>query len=256
MKPYIVYAPPYHTGSAGIVVMHRLMQELRKKGAEVYTNQQSQNKKWDSVPLWEYPFISGDIIAIYPEIVHGNPFSATTVVRYIMHIPGYWGGPDTFDKNDILFAYSDYWNKTANLNLPEERVLEIPAVLEHEWPNRGLARTYNLWYRGKGKQPEIKAVTEAAEFLGNNTELTEGRQDWLRERLSGCNKFFSYDVATAIIPIAIFSGCSVVLVNDPDILPCIANGTQELDLRKKYREAEETLSLKLDKFIEITQGGV
>lgn len=253
MKPYIVYAPPYHTGSAGIVVMHRLMQLLKDK-APVLTNQPIQNKKWARIQVIGEGIV--DSIAIYPEIIEGNQFKSNTVVRYIMHIPGYWGGPATFDKNDILFVYSDYWNETAKLNLPEERVLEIPAVLEHEWPNRDLAKTYNLWYRGKGKQPEIKAVTENAEFLGENTELTEDRQDWLRERLSRCNKFFSYDVATAMIPIAIFSGCSVVLINDPEKSPCIANGTTEFALREQYRKDEEMLSSKIDKFIEITQGAL
>lgn len=261
MKPYIVYAPPFHQGSAGIVVMHRLMQELRRAGASVYTMQEQQNPdlmERDKVPFLPCSILKSpvnrDAIAIYPEIVHGNPLHCDKVVRYILCTPGFWGGPATFPEDDMLVVYSDYWNKQSGLNLPDEKVLFIPDLIESEWPNMGKERKYNMVYRGKGTQPEVPInpppiKLEQGQFLDGKE-----KQDDLRRKLSECHYFFCYDVASAIMPIALMSGCRLVLVSDPNKEPALPITMTEETVRKYYRDAEEALPGKIKRFIDMTQG--
>lgn len=255
MRPYVIYAPPFHSGSAGIVVMHRLAHEIRQKGLEVYLNTSIQNPKVPPIPICEKIFPEA-AIAVYPEIVQGNPFGSNRVVRYILCVPGFWGGPKTYDDTDILFIYSDYWRKESGLNLPDDRVLFIPDLIESEWPNLNLKREYNLWYRGKGKQPEVSEITRTAEFIGHNTQFNGvDMQHWLWARLNKCEIFYSYDVATALVPIAIFCGCKIGLVKDENRNPSLPPDTTEAKLREYYRKSESELCFKMNKFVEITQEG-
>lgn len=252
MTPYIVYAPPYHTGSAGIVVMHRFMQELKKKGMDVYTNQPVQASKWGKIPVAES---MEEAIAIYPEIVNGNPFNSKKIVRYILNRLGFFGGPTGYAESDMLFVFSDYWNRHAGINLPQERVLYIPEIQESEWIDEGKRRHFDLWYRGRGTQPEIPDITDSALFVGSGEELNEDKQEWLKRLLNYCKVLYTYDVSSALIPIAILSGCRVKVIADPTKEPVIPLDTTPEKLRIFYRRAEEELINKMDKFIEITQGG-
>jgi len=235
--------------------MHRLGQELMKKGLEVYLSTYVQNPKWPAIPVMP-SFPLQDAIAVYPEIVQGNPFGSTRVVRYILCVPGFWGGPTTYPPEDILFIYSDYWRKESGLGLPDSRVLFIPDLIDTEWPNLHLTKEYSLWYRGKGRQPEVPEITRDAQFLGHNTQFNgEDMQHWLWARLNKCDIFYTYDAATALWPIALFCGCQVEVVPDPTRNPSLPLDMTEERMREYYRKSERELCFKMNNFIEITQEG-
>lgn len=91
--PYIILAPGYKESSLGIQVIHRLCHLLNESG------QSARLIECDVNPAWNTPVISFEdylayseggesCIAIYPEVVQGNPLNAPVVVRYMLNREG------------------------------------------------------------------------------------------------------------------------------------------------------------------------
>lgn len=213
-KMFIIYAPPYDEGSAGIVALHRLTHELQLKGEKAVIHVSHDpfgrgggyNKKWKT-PIMQYP----NAIAIYPEITFGNPLGCEVAARLIMHIPGYWGGPIAFG-NDVLWIFSNYWNKISKLNLPTDRILTVPTIEVDKFPCYALSRNKKYFFRGKGKQPNNPRVQGEDLFSGVSNET---RHNTLVERLNNAEILYSYDNVSALNWIALLCGCPVVLIPDP-----------------------------------------
>lgn len=91
--PYILLAPGYKESSLGIQVVHRLCHLLNEAG------QHARMIECEVNPEWNTPIISFEdylayseggepCIAIYPEVVQGNPLNAPVVVRYMLNREG------------------------------------------------------------------------------------------------------------------------------------------------------------------------
>lgn len=278
MKPYCIYAPSFRITSAGVIVMHRLAHELRNRGLEVYINTNIQNPAYPPLPvIGTFPpknnQITDKFIAVYPEIIRGNPFGCRTVVRYILNVPGrYCHGPKSFAKSDILFVYGEEWNKLAKLGLPPERILFIPSIDLNEFYDMHVPRKGKLYFHGKNKKA-YHPITETALPLGGRTAFVsfESRK-MLRERLNECELLYSYDNATAMIDIARLCGCPVMLIPDPSypkVMPstisaaglCYVGDMPESLLMKSdmnkvrngYIQAEKIMQDRLDGFIKVTK---
>ena len=246
IRPYLVYCPPYTVLSAGIVVMHRLANELHARGLPVFINEQEQNPKWDRLPV--ITRMEGEAIAVYPEIVSENPFGCGRIVRYLLNKPGFWKSVQYYD-TDILFVYSDFWNEEIELHLPKERVLNLNAINEAEWQDYGWVRNIDLWYQGKGSGPFDQHPVSAVNLP---RECPEGwdQNTWMKQMLGRCKTFYCYDNATALADIASLCGCKVVYFPDPRM----TKKPRDLDnIRQWYKDNEIEFQKKLDGFIRITQ---
>jgi O-antigen biosynthesis protein len=268
MKPYYVSAPQFNLGSAGCVVMHRLAHELRLRGMEVYLSTRLQNPRYEALPVsndWGHdaascPHRPGSI-AVYPEIVHGNPMGGSVVVRYILNKPGRFGGPASFPETDLLFVYSDFWNRESGLDLPEERVLMIPSWDTDTFFDMRLNREGCLHYRGKGRQPddpEASRYPSVSEMIRINVG-PEG-QIKLRETLNRCERLYCYDNATVFAEIARLCGCEIILIPDPQFKgasqPKLPDTRDRSELIRANLWLEMRMQKRLDYFIEITQGAI
>lgn len=261
-KPYCIVAPPWSELCGGGVVMHRLAHELFLRGCDVSMNTDKQNPAWPALPVATE--IRGGI-AVYPEQVYGNDLQGETVVRFILHRPGNFGGPKTYPVTDLLFAYSEYWNREAKLNLPPERILFIPNLNPDVFYNMRLKRNGCLMYRGKGKQkgnpyadchPRVGAEFSIAGPTG---------QARLREAFNRCQRLFCYDNATAMVNIALLCGCPVTLLPDDTIgacdyyVPSLGDGMKYDDIAAAALDAHkrelDRMDAQLQKFIKITQRG-
>src|SRR3990167_5692218 len=79
----------------------------------------------------------GEIIAIYPEIQHGNPANAKTVVRYILNKPGVVPalysdgtlkqGPTDFGPDDKLYYFSRLYGHAKD----DDHYLFLPIINLH-----------------------------------------------------------------------------------------------------------------------------
>jgi hypothetical protein len=156
MKSYLIWAPPYDESSGGIKVMHRLAVELQLRGYDVSINTDKQNPKWPAVKAFQLRNNTPNryCIAIYPEIVSGNPFFTDTIVRYLLNVPGqcspdYW---HTWGDDELDFTYSRLFN--TKLRMPDSQILLIPHIDLDVFYDKHLTRTTRFVYRGKGRQPE------------------------------------------------------------------------------------------------------
>lgn len=128
-SPYYITAPNYRYSSAGIRVLHYLCHALNEIGEEAYihcevTNPQLRTPVLTNGIREQHAKIGRIPIAVYPEVIYGNPLKAPVVARYLLNAPGHLGGDYSYDKNELLFSYLPYY-------VPEQMVAEsfyLPAT--------------------------------------------------------------------------------------------------------------------------------
>ncbi len=253
MKPYSVVTPDFKIDSGGIRVMWGLYGWLLSKGQIVNVNT-------------KYP--NSDFVAIYPEVYHGNPMQANTVVRYILQKPGMMGkgtpgtssfrpGPLEFDPNDKLFAFSKLYMK----DLPENHYMFLPILDMHLFCDREKQRTKKFYFVGKG----INTNSHPASAI----ELPRRMQDQqkLADMLNDCQTLYIYDPVTALSEIARLCGARVVMfapmegfekyyepgMNGISLYKDTKTMLNYMEFRTHYSKMKDAFSKKLDDFIELTQ---
>ena len=211
---YIMLAPDWCNVSGGGALLHSWASRMYRLGADIYINTKIQNPKWDRIPTMDK--FKGDLkktIGIYPEVTYGNPFNCGHSVRLLLHLPGFHGGPLTFE-NDILYTHSHVFN--SRLKLPQDRVIPIPYLNLEKFYDRKMKRTRVMAYKNKGighyPNPEIKDV----ELIGTGFDFNgdEG-QEKLATILNQTQVLYCYDNITAMAEIARLCGCPVVIIPDP-----------------------------------------
>ena len=195
-KPYSLWSPNFDVVSGGIRVMYGLYAWLLAKGQTAFLNTAFENPEF---------------IAIYPEIAHGNPFQAKTVVRYILNRPGVMAsngvpGPSSFPDTDILYYFSEMFDTSRRLR---GNTLFLPILNLHVFLDQEKNRTKTAYFVGKGvdkhKHPE-DAILIDRQFAQD--------QQALANLLNECEVLYSYDPVSAMTEIARLCGCRVVLVQD------------------------------------------
>lgn len=245
--------PNFVTTSGGIRVLYGLMGWLLAKGQIVVSNA---------------PATSGDFITIYPEIVHGNPYRAYDVVRYILATPGVMAmggvpGPTEFPKGEKTYVFSQLYN---TMGVDDDHIMFLPIINTHLFKvfNTG-KRTKACKLVGKGKDlqlPETEGLFEITREFSND-------QVQLAKLLNECHTMYSYDNNSAMFEIARLCGCRVVII--PSIyskeqfskyepgMNGISYGIEEdvkldtKEFRDHYLGMVKTFSDRLDYFIEDTQ---
>lgn len=196
MKPIVIVSPEYDFVSGGIKVMWGLFGHLLARGVEVYINR--------------YP-ATKDFIAIYPEIYHGNPTGAETVIRYILNKPGVMGangvpGPTEFDKNDILIYFSQLFSEKETKD-----ILFLPIINTQVFRvKRGTNRNNKCKFVGKG----IDTHSAYTEGLFTLDRAFARDQEKLAEYLNTCSVMYCYDTCSAMTEVARLCGCRVVMMNN------------------------------------------
>ncbi|MEI7429016.1 MAG: glycosyltransferase family 1 protein, partial [Betaproteobacteria bacterium] len=101
-SPYYILAPDFRHSSAGIRNLHYLCHVLNELGYEAYIAGAKTTSIHLRTPLLdirtaEQHFCSGKTpIAVYPEIISGNPINTPVVARWLLNIPGHLGGDTLF----------------------------------------------------------------------------------------------------------------------------------------------------------------
>jgi len=255
-KPYVIWCPDYDYTSGGIKVMWGLYGWLLAKGVEVYMNRYPLEKS------------IGESIAIYPEIIQGNPIGSKTVVRYILAPLGEMAlirdgvatpGPSFYPKTDLLYSFSKLIYATDS-----DHTLFLPIIDTHIFKDQHKERTKTCVLFGK--QPD-KHLHPTDAIVIDRTYASD--QEALSNTLNECKMMYVYDHRTAMTEVARLSGCPVTII--PSVytkeqfslyepgLNGISWGLEEhneLDsesFRKHYLGMIKTFITKLDKFIEDTQ---
>jgi len=126
--PYLLLAPDYRESSLGIQVMHRLCHMINEQGGKAWMVNCAVNPLWNTPCLgeqeWNEIQNSGQPwIAVYPEVVSGNPLSAPICVRYMLNREGVITNNSLqAGADDLFFWYrSEFAEKLVN---PEILCLE------------------------------------------------------------------------------------------------------------------------------------
>ena len=119
--PYYIWSPDYFRTSGGVKVLYRLCSDLNKKGQKAFILGKNLNPELNC-PQFNEKEVPQRSIAIYPEIVFGNPFNSKVVIRYILNERGITTErKDYEDGHDLLISFSKKLAPTT-----ETPILTIP----------------------------------------------------------------------------------------------------------------------------------
>jgi hypothetical protein len=227
--PYVMYSVDYRHNSAGIRACHRLVHELNEMGYTAYSVHET-NPDWNELH-WNNQ--TSEFIAIYPEIIYGNPLSSKKVVRWVLNIPGKVYGPTTFNSKDMIFT----WDSSFLSNVP---ILTVD-IMEHDlFFYTDKQENNDVCFFGKG----YFRVNEQSYITKNMRQITD---DWpptrneLAELLRNTKTLYTYDNCTSIINEAFACGCKVILM------------PENTEVNQSQKISKERYLDMLNQFIKITQ---
>jgi hypothetical protein len=213
---YIIVAPGYSQRSAGKQCLYLLCDRLNRLGYPSYITGSETTAAHLDAPLlrWEdarEAMRGGRFVAVYPEIVSGNPLGARKVARWVMNRPGALGGDARYDPAEQVFYYSDALRPhiadavAGKLQLPVlDDTLFYPGALPPE------QRTLDCFYVGKSSWKDgYFDRKEAVEITRSSPERSE-----LGKLFRAARCLYTFDNLTALVLEALLCDCPVVIIPD------------------------------------------
>ena len=237
MSRYVIVAPSYDENDGGCIVLHQLCHELNALGerAWLWPMERLRPKKtsvsarfktligrrkradWNdaryrvnhrlSTPVLADCGLGPNDIVVYPEVVAGNPLSASTVVRWLLHRPGFHTNVVDYQDGDLFFKFDDF---SENLSVTGGRAkqLFLFTVNEH-YRNFGLpdnARRGSCYMLRKADAKQL--VHDTSESI-----LLDGKShEEIAAIFNRTKYFYCYDEATMFSQFAAICGCISVVV--------------------------------------------
>lgn len=275
--PYYILTPDYKTSSLGIQVMHYLCHLLNEKGHQAWLVNTKPNPEWNTplltdklLNLHRSQGIPG--IAVYPEIVSGNPLKTSVVARYMLNREGVMNG-NTVDAgpNDLFFWYrSEFAEKTV------DPLLRLELYNLDLFCDDNPVKDINLLYLNRIPESliDFSKLPEDIEILSMKNPLS---LEQLAVKLKRARVLYTFE-SSGTNALAILCGCPVVALtikglekyavtpatlkdtgaagyawdDKPETLTKVCETMG--DLRQKMLARREQSQLQLAHFIEKTQG--
>lgn len=270
-SPYYIFGFNYRRSSAGIRVMHMLCDALIRSGheayvhAEVFSPDLMTPQLTDNV-IAQHRALGIKPIAVYPEVIDGNPLQGEVVARYLLNKPGFIAGKGEYAEDDLLFYYQEDFRTPR---APLENLLRLPAtnsVIFRPDPARRVPGKvcYYLGHKRQARLDPNLLPADAIEITLNYPDSWEG----LAEVFQQCEVLYLGE-ASGLAHEAALCGCLPVLASldwssiaiDPDAFTAfglepaeLARARALLPQARKMLEAERSAFWgQLDHFIEQTQ---
>lgn len=215
----------------GIIVLHKLAKVLADVGHEVYLVTPSSKKTLPDSKCHVINRIEAqqlckqhDVVAIYPEIIVGNPYGAKYVVRWLLYYPGARNGPSVFDESEYVFAYQrGFVEDTIYKDNPSLFVLETNV---DKFYSTDTPRTYDAVLVRKGSlnghqeyhDRYIKYYEPHANLVKNHLLIFDQMindgvsYQELNNHLNTIKYFVTFDHATYHSILASLAGCISVVI--------------------------------------------
>ncbi len=194
---FIVKIPILEPKSAGVRCLIHLAAMLNQAGYHAEIN---------GIP-------GPDDIAVYPDIVLGNPDQAKKVLRYMLYYPTSYFGGDRIPAEQCVIVYNQqYFSSTAEHydgKLTSANVLAMP-VIEAGLCSPGEKTIEKVLYLGKhnaGKRPD-----EEMPLITREAMSREGCINLLRS----ARNLYSCDNRSAILVEAVLCGCQPWIMGPDD----------------------------------------
>ncbi len=241
-NPYYIYSPNFTDKSAGIKALHYLCHALNEIGAEAYLIGCSQESNTLRTPLLNTDDIQRHLnlalqpIAIYPEVVTGNPFNTPHVVRWLLNKAGYLGGEKTFEPGELLYAFSPEYVEEGT----DTSILSVPFVNSTIFNNvdnpddenrRGVCFYAHKYLAAGGK---LTDETESAISLCQDQNLS---QQEIAEILRRSEYLLCFEPSSMILE-ARFCGCPVVMVQSTYLMQNLTTPLKDSGVSLSFEPSE------------------
>lgn len=241
MKKYVIFTPKYSETNGGVICLHYLAHLINQQGGEAYLCPIFENFEISKINF-KRPFLktlysklvdgfrkfhvnesfnnkiiydlgvvknSDEWIAIYPEIVFGNPLGAKHVVRWLLHNPGFHTKKIYYGPNELYFKYHQGFADFAYLNSelsPNPLYLSYYPLHLYNMSNVSAVRSGTAYCLRKGRDREIQHdLTESILIDGMSHEE-------IAAIFKRVKTFISYDSYTAYSVFAALCGCDSVVL--------------------------------------------
>lgn len=261
-RPYLICVQDYDPSSQGNLIMHRLCHYLNERGYPAYMTSKYTNPDWNT-PKATNDILGENTIAVYTDVVPGNPMRATRVVRWLLNSKEFykntmkWQWWRPYDNGDITFTFHKEWAPDC----PELYMREIDRSIFY--PPKSGKRKGIVYYTGKN-EGKVKVPDKVRAGLkletGKNVKVRTYQE--LAEIFRKAEVFYCY-VGSGLVEEAIYCGCPVIykgtepcinwdgVAKDEDDLPR-AMATQDKRIQYIENRRHETQK-QIDEFIRITQ---
>ena len=212
-NPYYIVAPDYTHKSAGIRLLHQLCSVLNQMGYEAYVVSNKTNGELWTPRLTEETKVAHYLagkkpIAVYPEVIKGQPLGLGIPVRYVLNYPGLLGGGDkSYPENEVVFSFhSDYYESGIPLYLPVVNIKEIDGVPPKFPRKKNTAAVYYNRYIPSADELEALGVDCIDVSTKSSLSFTE-----VIATLKSVEILYCFETS-AIMDEAILCGCALVLL--------------------------------------------
>lgn len=217
--PYYIYALDYRETSSGICALHYLCHALNLEGFEAYVTGTNVRNEQLKTPLLTDEVIERHAaeqrvpIAVYPEVVTGNPLNAQSVVRYMLNREGVINGNKVeAGEKDLFFYYSSAFTPTISgqfdfLTVPvlDTEIFTTPKI---QYPR---VVSYLYLNRIPVEAVDFSLLPEDVEILSMATPLSH---DQLARKLQVAKTLYSFELS-GTCTVAMLCGCPAVKLNLP-----------------------------------------
>ncbi len=153
-----------------------------------------------------------DFVAIYPEIVAGNPLRAPVVVRWLLHRPGFFTGETELGETDLLLTYAQHFGEGSPADVPhlELRCQILKTDIFRE-PEPAAPRSGSCYILRKGRGRRM--VHDMADSICVD-DMSDQQMAEVFSRVKVC---YSYDPYTMLSRYAALCGCLSVVVPEEGV---------------------------------------
>lgn len=217
--PFLVWSPPWTHTSSGVRTLHLLVHALNESDQKAYIIPSSYtgfvlNPALNTplLSIQHQNFYEQNFIAVYSDVVRGNPFNAKHVVRYLLAPRGAYGGDAVFpDSDQIWGALPSLAENVLRLPVSDTGIFYPPSALgKYDGVDIHQDRVGTCFYSHKyemhGNQPLL-------DITGSSTRLT-GSLEKLADILRKSERCYLYELTSAITEAAL-CGCPVTLIRTP-----------------------------------------
>ncbi|MDR3352476.1 MAG: hypothetical protein LBO00_05635 [Zoogloeaceae bacterium] len=216
--PYYVLTPVFTQKSAGQRALHYLCHILNELGYEAYACACSSEQ---TNPHLRTPLLTQEIvkrhrdagrvpIAVYPEVVPGNPFNQDVVARWLLNRAGHLKGHKDFAPDELTF----YWHELFLDGEKNAEKLFVPVLDRRIFNSKGASPENRQGFCYYAHKYLMKGGKVAEHLLQNGISLCQDiprSPEEIAQILRASRVLYCYE-PSAIGGEALLCGCPVVTV--------------------------------------------
>lgn len=208
-KKFLISIDNFDPTSGGIVAMHKLCNDIIDLGREAYVTARASHNKLKTPFIGSREMKTNEWVVVYPEIVHGNPYSFKHVVRWVLNTPGVCGGVGSgfYDRKlptDLVFKYSPFFKYDGII----DGHLRCTFIDYDTFNNKNVDRDIeSMFFTKKGGMSKKYHPDGSLDFARYqfNWELAA-------QMLNRCKYFYCYDNECFWVTLAALCGCIPIVI--------------------------------------------